>query len=75
MLDDDYVCQRGLPDNYSPICFTTVQVKTEGMLNDKWKPKAIGHVDIGRSFIKWKACSEWDQKVIWARACFAADGF
>lgn len=72
MLDHN---ASGFPDNLYPICFTTVQVKTEGMSNGKLKPKTIGHVDIGMSFIKWNARDVWDGPVIRTRSCFASDGF
>jgi hypothetical protein len=62
-------------DNYHTICVTVVQVNTEGMRNGNLKPKTIGHVDIGRSFVEWDVDSEWRRRVIWTRSCFAAADF
>ncbi|CAL4941985.1 unnamed protein product [Urochloa decumbens] len=70
---DDYVRQPGYSNNCHPICITAVQVKTEGLRNGKLKPKTIGLVDIGRSFIE---CDDvWDNHAIWTRSCFAAASF
>jgi hypothetical protein len=62
-------------DNYHTICVTVVQVNTEGMRNGNLKPKTIGHVDIGRSFVEWDVDSEWRRRVVWTRSCFAAADF
>ncbi|CAL5047305.1 unnamed protein product [Urochloa decumbens] len=70
---DDYVRQPGYSNNCHPICITAVQVKSEVLRNGKLKPKRIGFVDIGRSFIE---CDDvWDNHAIWTRSCFAAASF
>lgn len=66
LLLDDQICQPGYPRNEKPVRITTVQVKTEEMPDGKLKPKSIGHVDIGTSFVQGNGGA------IWTRDCFAA---
>ncbi|CAL5052363.1 unnamed protein product [Urochloa decumbens] len=73
VVQDD-VGQPGFPEDHHPICFTTVQVKTERMHNGKLKPKEIGHVDIARSYIvspiEFDSSIERDEPLVWTRSCF-----
>lgn len=62
---DDQI-QPGYPRNEKPVRITTVQVKTEEMPDGKLKPKSIGHVDIGTTFVQVNGGA------IWTRDCFAA---
>ena len=70
LLLDDHITQPDYSDNDRPpeipVRITTVQVKTEEMPDGKLKPKTIGHVDIGTTFV------EWNGGAIWTRDCFAA---
>lgn len=70
VMKDDHITQPDYSDNDRPpeipVRTTTVQVKTEEMPDGKLKPKTIGHVDIGTTFV------EWNGGAIWTRDCFAA---
>ena len=67
---DDHISQPDYSDNERPaerpVRITTVGVKTEEMSDGKLKPKTIGHVDIGTTFV------EWNGGAVWIRECFAA---
>ncbi|CAM0147706.1 unnamed protein product [Urochloa decumbens] len=65
VMKDDNICQPGYPKNEKPVRITTVQVKTEEMLDGKLKPKSIGHVDIGTTFVHGDGA-------VWTRDCFVA---
>ncbi|CAN6214258.1 unnamed protein product [Urochloa humidicola] len=65
VVKDDNICQPGYPRNEKPLCITTVQVKIEEMPDGKLKPKSVGHVDIGTTFVQGNGA-------VWARDCFAA---
>jgi len=71
VVQDDN-CKPSLPHDYHPIRFTTVQVKTEALHNGKRKPKAIGHVDIARSYIVSPDLDPFlcDEPPIRTRRCF-----
>ncbi|CAN6207957.1 unnamed protein product [Urochloa humidicola] len=65
VVKDDNICQPGYPRNEKPVRITTVRVKTEEMPDGKLKPKSIGHVDIGTTFVQGNGA-------VWTRYCFAA---